>query len=132
MSSHNVDGLVVIGAIIDLVVVGGVVHLWVPGEVNWPGTGLPLSHLVVEFDWGVWILWLSNPVHDVIIISGIIDSLRPLSSPVVSVHVDWWSLNTGLEVHHVDNVVLVDVGVSLSTSNESDSESIFHFDLKLL
>ena len=127
MSSHNVDGLVVIGSIINLVVVGGVVHWGVPGEVNWPGALSPLSHLVVKFDWWISWLWLSHPVHDGVIVGGIVNTLWPLSSPGVSVHVDWWSLNTGLEVHHVDDVVLVDVVVSLSTGDESNCESIFHF-----
>ena len=80
---HEVDNLVVISAIIDLLVVGGVVEVAIPGEVHGPGARGPLSHLVVVLDWRSWRLGLSNPVHDLIIIGGIVDSaLRPALSPV--------------------------------------------------
>ena len=131
-SSHEVNTFVVIGAIINLVVVGGHVHLWVPGEVNGPGVLFPLSHLVVELDWGVGSLWFSHPVHDVVIIGRVIDALWPWSSPVVSVHMDWWSFNTGLEGHHINDVVRVVVVNGFNTSKEDNCESIFHFCLKLL
>ena len=131
VGGHNINGLVIIGSIINLVVISGVVHLWVPGEVYWPGAFGPLSHLVVVLDWWVGLLWVSHPVHDGVIVGRVIDTLWPLSSPVVSEHVDWWSLNSGLESHHVNDVVRVVVVNGLNTSNKRNCECIFHFCLLL-
>ena len=83
---HKVDNLVVISAIVDLLGVSGLGHVSVPVEVHGPGAGLPLSHLVVVLNRGWGSLGLSHPVHDLVVISRIIDgTLRPALAPVSGV-----------------------------------------------
>ena len=55
-------------------------HMWnLP--LNWPSFWLPLSHFVMIFE--RWISWvfISNPVHNGIIISRIISTKRPFIMP---------------------------------------------------
>merc|ERR1711990_543970 len=80
--SLNINNLVVIGTIINLVSVGSVVEFLVPVEVNWPGSVSPLSHAIPVLDWWLWLLLLSHPVEDFLVIGGVIGSLWPWSSPV--------------------------------------------------
>ena len=61
----------------------GVIVGRVPGEVDGPGAGLPLSHLVVVLDRRRARVRKSNPVHDLVIIRRVVDgALRPRFAPV--------------------------------------------------
>ena len=122
----NINDFVIVGSVINLVVVGGGVHLGVPGEVYRPGSGLPVSHLIVVLDGWWWTGWLSDPVHDLVIVLRVVITLWPWSSPGVSVHVDWDTGALNLKVHEVIKLLLVR-GVGGNTSKGNGSEGVFHF-----
>jgi len=103
----EVNDFVVISSIVDLVVVRGIVHLWVPWEVYRPGSWDPSSHLIVVLDWRLWGGWLSDPVENLVIVLGVVETLWPWSSPGVTIHVNWNALRLGLEVHNVIDLLLV-------------------------
>ena len=75
-------------------------------------------------DWWSVAGWLSDPVEDLVIVLGVVDTLWPRSSPGVSIHVDWDSLRLGLEVHNVVDLLLVG-GRSAHASKGNSSEE-FH------
>lgn len=129
-SELDVDDLVVISAIIDLLGVGGMRHVAVPVEMNGPGAGLPLSHLVVENDGRLRRIGLSNPVHDLVIIGGVVDgTLRPGVSPVStrlqSLGID--TLGLGLNESDTGEVVVSLEGDGIDAGHESQSSNKFHF-----
>ena len=80
---EHINNLGVIGSIVDLLVLGGNTHVLVPGMVDGPGACCPLSHLVVVLDRGIRGFLLSHPVHDLVIISRVINALWPRKSPVL-------------------------------------------------
>ena len=82
--SLEIHHFVIVRAVIDLILPGGVIHSTVPGKVNRPGTGAPLSHFIVIFNWWSWSCWVSHPVHNGIIESWIINTKRPWLPPSIS------------------------------------------------
>ena len=128
LGGHEVDDFVVIGAIIDLLGVGSMRHVTVPVEVNGPRAGLPLSHLVVVLNWGSTTIGLSNPVHDLVVIGGIVGrTLRPGVSPE-SASLQLRGINTlssGLDESNTSVVVMVSLD-GINARHESQSSNKFH------
>ena len=79
----HVDDLLVISAVVDLLGIGGVSVRRVPGEVDGPGTRLPLPHLVPVLNRRRGRIRSTNPVHDLVIVGRVVDgTLRPVLAPV--------------------------------------------------
>ena len=89
----EINNLVVISAIINLVVIRGLGPVVIPRVVDWPGSCLPHSHLIMILNWWLWRFWLSNPVEDLIVISRVISSLWPWVGPV-SIWLQFFSVNS--------------------------------------
>ena len=81
--SLHINNFVIISTIINFIMVGSAGPWAVPAEINRPGAWSPLSHFIVIFNWCVWFFWISHPVHDKVIISGIVNTKRPWFSPAV-------------------------------------------------
>ena len=78
----HIDYFIIICSIINDLVLGGMTII--PGVVHGPCALSPLSHLIVISDWGLWLLWFTQPVHNFVIISWVINgTLWPNNSPVL-------------------------------------------------
>ena len=101
----HIDYFIIICSIINDLVLGGMTII--PGVVHGPCALSPLSHLIVISDWGLWLLWFTQPVHNFVIISWVINgTLWPNNSPVLvwlkGVGVD----SSSLWAHLVGNIHL--------------------------
>ena len=67
---------------------------------------------------------MSHPVKDLVIVLGVVITLWPWSSPGVSIHVDWNSLRFDLEVHNVEELLLV--GGRSTHTGKGDGSEEFH------
>ena len=81
--SLHINNFVIIGAIINLISIRSVGPGAVPSKINRPGAWNPLSHFIVISNWCVWSFWISHPVHDQMIIGGIVNTKRPWFSPSI-------------------------------------------------
>ena len=83
ISVLNVEYFGIISSVIDNVMVDGMVHWCVPSVVYGPGTCFPHSHLIVILNFWIFFLWFTDPVHDLVVIGGVIDLTSwPLLVPV--------------------------------------------------
>jgi hypothetical protein len=110
ISVLNVEYFGIISSVIDNAMVRGMVHWCVPCVVYGPGTFFPHSHLFVILNGWSCFLWCTDPVHDLVVIGGVIDLTSwPLLVPVSITDeiLIWDTHNLRLEVGHVMRAVVV-------------------------